>query len=238
MFSGHVVFGLCLTVSLGIGARDVVAAERRAADEALKSFIGRLKTAVEKEAGSSVTARPVFFDLNADKLTDFAVTFPPYSWGSGGCTYDVYVSAAAGRWRKVGDIFGRRLRAASTRTRGYRDLLSFAFVGPRSKGDLNAPHSIDEVYKLTKGRYRSAGLRHRTWRIRPLKTKYCVRDGAAIFGVPARREPSGAFDAETHWGEVLGKVEGRAWYLVRLFKVQAGYVHASSVKKAKAKSGC
>lgn len=174
-------------------------------------------------------------NLNNDGLLDFfAFDKSRGSCGSGGCSLDVYVSKGNGEYENVLDLFGHSSPTLSGKTtQGFKDIAATFYMA-----DGKEPiHSIFQ-WDGTKYQLEHYEFCDGIWReycspiiITPVEKMSIeasnIRSNASVYVSP--KDGASKVSSDTGETSLVGKVEGKDWFLVQLWKSVSGFVRSSDV---------
>jgi hypothetical protein len=219
-------------------------AERRKPQAQIQAFDRYLRTEIQKDAG--IPDAEIDFDiliaedLNGDSLLDFIVLKKnAYYCGSGGCSMDVYLAKPDNTYEEVLSLFSHtNPRTTTSSTAGFKDIVAVRFTV--------AGHPVWSLHQWDGGQYQ---LNHHAFCanvaleycdkdsrmiIDPISVedseKFKVRPGSMLFSAT----PGTALQTKTKGGDdVEGKVRGKDWYLVQIWKGEAGFLQGAFINQQK-----
>lgn len=210
----------------------------------LASLHGGEGAAADDIAGIEIV---LMHDVNADSHLDF-VTLGRTSWfcGSGGCAMDLYLANGDGSYRSVLDLFAHAMpRVMSAQTQGLHDVWASRYAVERQPvWSVYRWNGSD--YALSHYRYcEKSPLEHCSSAdaedagevevVEPMAedaaAKMRVRAGAPRFRAPDAKAAR-VVDRNPD-NTVLGKVAGKNWYLVEIWKGDSAFVSGAHVSRAK-----
>lgn len=210
-----------------------------------KAFMARYVKETLRDSATEADLKPdayeilVMDDLNEDSNLDFIVLHNSIGFcGSGGCSMEVFLSTGNGQYKEVADLFGHSSpRVRPTKTNGMKDVVAHYYaVG-------GVP--VWSVYRWNGKQYDRANYRF----CGGVHLEYCdaadaqiiepvpdgrlqVNDHAPMYVAPALTA-SKAEDEGNASSTIIGKVRGKDWYLVEIWKGTAAFVSASSVSRSR-----
>ena len=229
-------------------AREQAQAERRKPQAQVAAFKQFLQASIKRDVAESKLDVPddriafqilVGEDLNGDSMLDFIVlnTTPGFC-GSGGCGMDAYIAAGDGKYRDAGSFFGyTNPRALTHRTDGFRDI-----------GAVRYTVGSQQLWSIYRWQGKAYALAFHEF-CGPVALEYCpapdavidpvsdderlddtLRPGARYYAAPDLK--AAAIEKPLTVDGVVGKVRGKDWYLVEIWKGTAAFVQATDVIKA------